>query len=61
VLPPAMVRNEVESGQLRALRTKPDVGFGTLVIAFVGPIHRYRPLVLTISEALIESELTAEL
>jgi hypothetical protein len=43
VLPPAMVRNEVESGQLRALRTKPDVGFGTLVIAFVGPIHRYRP------------------
>jgi DNA-binding transcriptional LysR family regulator len=59
VLPTAMVRNEVESGQLRLLPVASPVAPGTLVVAFAGPAHRYRPLVRTIVESLQESELTA--
>lgn len=61
VLPTAMVRNEVEAGQLRPLRTAMDVQPGTLVVAFSGPAHRYRPLVATITEALHDSSLVAPL
>jgi DNA-binding transcriptional LysR family regulator len=59
VLPTAMVRNEVESGQLRQLQLASPVAPGMLVVAFAGPVHRYRPLVRTIVEALRESELVA--
>jgi DNA-binding transcriptional LysR family regulator len=61
VLPTAMVRNEVETGQLRPIKAAIEVPAATLVVAFAGPAHRYRPLVRTITEALQESELTAPL
>ena len=61
VLPTAMVRSEVDAGQLRQLRTAMSVPSGTLVVAFCGPAHRYRPLVATIKEALHESTLMAPL
>ncbi|MEO7242658.1 MAG: LysR family transcriptional regulator [Variovorax sp.] len=61
VLPTAMVRAEVASGQLVRLPTSSNIQPGVLVVAFVGPAHRYRPLVKTISDALRESELVAHL
>ncbi|VWX61777.1 LysR family transcriptional regulator [Burkholderiales bacterium 8X] len=61
VLPTAMVRNELDAGQLRLLHCAMAVPSGTLVVAFWGPVHRYRPLVATITEALHESTLVAPL
>jgi hypothetical protein len=53
-----MVHNEVECGQLRALQTEVDVAFGTLVVAYARPRQRLRPLVRTITQALLDNELT---
>ncbi|RZJ18828.1 MAG: hypothetical protein EOO54_15290, partial [Haliea sp.] len=61
MLPRAMVRNEVESGQLRLIDVDLAISSGTLVVAFAGPSHRYRPLIQTIQEALHDSELIAPL
>lgn len=61
VLPTAMVRNEVAAGQLVPLRSATALQSGTLVVAYVGPAHRYRALVQTITEALHDSELVMPL
>jgi len=61
VLPTAMVRHEVASGQLVPLSTTGQIPPGVLVIAHTGPAHRYQPLVRTIADALHDSELVAPL
>lgn len=61
MLPKAMVRNEVESGQLKLIDVNLAISSGVLVVAFAGPAHRYRPLIRTIQEALHDSELIAPL
>ena len=61
MLPTAMVRSEVGSGQLILLRNDSTIRSGTLVVAFAGPEHRYRPLVRTITEVLHDSELVERL
>jgi DNA-binding transcriptional LysR family regulator len=61
LLPPATVRTEVESGQLVALDVGMPVPRSTMVVAYSGPTHRLRPLLRTITEALLESELVQPL
>ena len=57
VLPTALMKAEIDSGQIRLLTTKPAVASGTMAIAHSGPAHRYRLLNRMIIKALDESEL----
>lgn len=61
VLPSAMVKADVDSGRIRMLPTRPAMNAGILAVASNGPVHRYRALVRTISEAVNESGLVAPL
>lgn len=57
VLPTALMRSEIESGQIRLLPTRPGVASGKMAVAYSGPAHRYRLLVRMIIKALHESRL----
>jgi len=57
VLPTALMRTELESGQIRALQCKTAVKPGTMAIAYSGPEYRYRVLIRMITKALHESRL----
>jgi DNA-binding transcriptional LysR family regulator len=61
VLPTAMMSSELETGRIRLLPTRPAMTAGLLAVASAGPKHRYRPLVKTIVDAVIDSGLTATL
>lgn len=57
VLPTALMKAEIDSGQVRLVPTKPAVVPGTMAVAYSGPTHRYRPLIRLIVGALHESRL----
>jgi DNA-binding transcriptional LysR family regulator len=57
VLPTALIQSELDRGQIRLLPTLPPMSSGTMVVAYSGPAHLYRPLTRTIIEALHESRL----
>ena len=57
VLPTALMRSEIESGQIRLLASKPGVASGTMAVAYRGPAQRYRLLNRMIIKALHESGL----
>lgn len=57
VLPTALMKAEIDSGQIRLLTTKPALASGTMALAYSGPAHRYRLLNRMIIKALNESGL----
>ena len=57
VLPTALMKTEIDGGQIRVLTTKPAVAPGTLAVAHTGPAHRYRLLMRMVVKALDESGL----
>lgn len=57
VLPTALMRAEIESGQIRVLKCKAPVTPGTMAIGYSGPAYRYRVLIRMITKALHESRL----
>lgn len=57
VLPTALMRAEIESGQVQVLQCKMTVRPGTMAIAYSGPAYRYRVLIRMITKALHESRL----
>lgn len=57
VLPTALMRAEIENGQIRLLSTKPGVASAKMAVACNGPAHRYRLLVRMIIKVLHESRL----
>ncbi len=61
VLPTELMRSHIDSGAVRVLATRPEVKDGTMAVAYVGPVHRYRMLVRMIIKALNESGLMAPL
>lgn len=61
VLPTALMQAEIESGQVRLLRTKTALASGTMAVAHSGPTHRYRQLIGLIIDALNETRLLAPL
>lgn len=61
VLPTALMRAELDSGQIRVLSSRTAVKAGTMAIAYRGPTHRYRLLIRMITKALHESRLMVPL
>lgn len=57
VLPPALLRPDIDSGLIRVLTAVPAIPPGDMALAYGGPPHRYRGLVSTIIEELNESSL----
>lgn len=57
VLPTALMKAEIDSGQIRILATKIPLTPGTMAVAHSGPAHRYRLLNRMIIKALNESGL----
>ena len=57
VLPTALMKAEIGSGQIRLLTTKPALASGTMAVAYSGPAHRYRLLNRMIIKALNDSGL----
>ena len=57
VLPTALMRSEIDAGQIRLLNTAPAISPATMAIAHNGPAHRYRMLMRMIVAALQESGL----
>ena len=57
VLPTALMKAEIDSGQIRILPTKIPLTLGTMAVAHSGPAHRYRLLNRMIIKALNESGL----
>ena len=57
VLPTALMKAEIASGQIRLLTTRPALASGTMAVACSGPTHRYRLLNRMIIKALNESGL----